>query len=206
VHILFLPGGGGAPDFWQPCAALLPLALQKTFLSWPGLGQQPPVSGVASYDDLVALAEQHIHGPTVVVAQSLGCIVAMRLALKHPARIIGLVLSATSGGVDVAHFGTVDWRPAYLQNFPNGARWITEETPDHATALADVSCPALLLWGSADALSPVAIGEHLVSLLPVAKLHVIESGSHYFARERAAEIAPLIVEYLASLPKASRSI
>ena len=29
TRILFLPGAGGAPDFWQPVAALLPHALQR---------------------------------------------------------------------------------------------------------------------------------------------------------------------------------
>ena len=39
--ILFLPGAGGSPEFWQPVAKLLPDQRDKVFFGWPGLGDQP---------------------------------------------------------------------------------------------------------------------------------------------------------------------
>jgi pimeloyl-ACP methyl ester carboxylesterase len=58
--------------------------------------------------------------------------------------------------------------------------------------------PGLLLWGSADPISPPAAGRRLLELLPKACLRVIEGGDHAFAHERAAEVAPLIRQFLLS--------
>jgi pimeloyl-ACP methyl ester carboxylesterase len=196
LHVIFLPGGGGSPEFWHPLGALLPADWKKTYLSWPGLGKQPYDATINSFDDLVALAEKEIQGPTVLIAQSLGGVVGIRLALKHPSKLPHLVLVATSGGVDIASLGGEDWRPAYLNSFPDGARWITEEKPDHTKEIPAISCPTLLLWGDDDSISPVPVGRHFLSLLPNAQLHVVEGGDHYFARDRAASIAPLVVEHL----------
>lgn len=196
MHILFLPGGAGAPEFWHPLGALLPAYWKKTYLSWPGLGNQPPDQSIQSFDDLVALAEKEIQDSTVLIAQSLGGVVGIRLALKYPSRVSRLVLAATSGGVDIASFGGEEWRSAYLNNFPDGARWITTENSDHTKDLQRILCPTLLLWGSNDSISPVLVGRHFLSFLPNAQLHVVEGGNHYFAKEKAAEIAPIVSDYL----------
>lgn len=79
-HILFLPGAGGSPAFWRPLGDLLPAAWRKTYLGWPGLGVQPHDPAVQGIDDLVALAARQIDRPCVVAAQSMGGIVAVRLA------------------------------------------------------------------------------------------------------------------------------
>ena len=202
MHVLFLPGGGGAPEFWHALGALLPTDWEKTYLSWPGLGNQPGGASIQSFDDLVALAEKEIKGPTVLIAQSLGGVVGIRLALRHPSKITRLILVATSGGVDIEKFGGEDWWPAYLNTFPNGARWITVEKTDHTQEIPNILCPSLLIWGSNDQISPVSVGNHFLSLLPKGQLHVVEDGDHYFAKERAAEIAPLIKGYLTQVEDA----
>jgi pimeloyl-ACP methyl ester carboxylesterase len=61
---------------------LLPATWNETYLSWPGLGSEPHDPQINGFDDLVALAEKEICGPTVLVAQSMGGIVAVRLALR----------------------------------------------------------------------------------------------------------------------------
>lgn len=198
THVLFLPGGGGAPEFWHPLGAVLPTDWRKTYLSWPGLGQQPYDATIQSFDDLVSLAEKEIDGPTVLVAQSLGGVVGVRLALKHSTKITHFVLAAASGGVDIASLGGEDWRPAYLNSFPDGARWITDEKPDHTKEISAISCPTLLLWGSKDAISPISVGKHFLSLLPNAQLHVVEGGDHSFARDKAVEIAPIVKGFLSA--------
>jgi pimeloyl-ACP methyl ester carboxylesterase len=196
MHIIFLPGGGGAPEFWHALGALLPADWKKTYLSWPGLGNQPHDPTIRGFDDLVALAEKEIQGPTILIAQSMGGIVGIRLALKRPEKITHLVLVATSGGVDVAALGAEDWRLAYLNNFPEGARWITTDKPDHTDVIPNIACPTLLIWGDSDPISPVSIGCHLSSMIAGSELHVIEGGNHSLAKERAAEIAPLILNHL----------
>jgi pimeloyl-ACP methyl ester carboxylesterase len=147
MHLVFLPGASGAADFWYPLGALLPVEWEKTYLSWPGLGNQTHDSTVNSFDDLVALAAKKIKKPTIIVAQSMGGIVGVRLALQYPEQITSLILVATSGGVDVSGLGGADWRDAYLKSFPHSKMWITTEKPDHSTDIQKIVCPTLLLWG-----------------------------------------------------------
>lgn len=197
THLLFLPGAGGAAEFWHPLGALLP-QYDRTYLNWPGLGHEAHKPGFDSLDALTAHAAAHLHSQTVIVAQSMGGIVALRLALLYPQTVTKLVLTAASGGIDVRRFGASDWRPAYRAEYPDAAPWITEARADHTAEIGHIAQPALLLWGDADTISPVAVGRHLASLLPNAKLQVISGGTHSFAQERAGEIAPLVRDFLQS--------
>ncbi|QRK11378.1 alpha/beta fold hydrolase [Archangium violaceum] len=195
-HILFLPGAGGAASFWHPLGALLPASWRKTYLSWPGLGLEPHDPSVRSLDDAVAHASRGLEGPSVVVAQSMGGVVAVRLALTHPERISHLVLTATSGGIDVASLGASDWRGPYRAEYPKAADWLLNDRTDLSAELHRISIPTLLLWGDADPLSPVAVGCRLEQLLPRARLRVLAGGDHMFARERADEIVTWVTEHL----------
>jgi pimeloyl-ACP methyl ester carboxylesterase len=199
MHILFLPGAAGAAEFWHPLGALLPSDWEKTYLSWPGLGNQPHDPAVNNFDDLVALAAKKVRKPTAIVAQSMGGIVGVRLALQHPKEITHLVLVATSGGIDVSNLGGEDWRDAYLKNFPNSQTWIATDKPDHATDISKIACPTLLIWGDRDPISPVSAGKRLSELIRHSALRIIEDGDHDLGRERADEVAPLIVAHLEEL-------
>lgn len=196
MHIVFLPGAGGAAEFWHPLGALLPSDWEKSYLSWPGLGNQPHDPAVNGFDDLVRLAVRKIKGPTVIVAQSMGGIVGVRLALEYKKHITHLILVATSGGINISNLATEDWRPSYLRSFPNSQTWITQERPDYSEDIPDISCPTLLIWGDNDALSPPPVGKTLASLIEGARLYVVEGGNHDLAREKAGEIAPLIIGHI----------
>ena len=193
---VFLPGVGGDPAFWRPLAARLP-AGEDVLLGWPGLGDQPADPAVRSFDDLTALAARALDRPGDVLAQSMGGIVALRLALEHPDKVRRIVLTATSGGLDVGALGAADWRPGYRAQHPQAADWVLAERPDHEAALPTIRHPVLLLWGDADPISPVAVGWRLATLLPNATLRIVPGGDHMFARERAAEIAGPIARFLA---------
>jgi pimeloyl-ACP methyl ester carboxylesterase len=124
----------------------------------------------------------------------------VRLALAHPDRISHLVLTATSGGVDVTSLGASDWRTSYREEYPKAADWILSERTDLTAELHRISIPTLLLWGDADPISPVGVGRHLEQLLPRARLQVLAGGDHMFARDRAAEIATWVVAHLGAPP------
>jgi pimeloyl-ACP methyl ester carboxylesterase len=197
TSIFFLPGAGGSPDFWKPVGALLPANLSKHHFGWPGLGPQPHDPAIESMDDLVAMVASRMDGPVDLVAQSMGGIVAMRLALAHPERVRRLVLCVTSGGIDMTPFGVSDWRPGYRQSFPNAAEWITAARSAPALPVEKVAAPTLLLWGDADPISPVAVGRHLEQRIPDARLHVVAGGDHDLAITHAEQVAPLIARHLA---------
>lgn len=197
-RVLFLPGAGGCASFWQSVGEQLPSTWDKHYLSWPGLGNEPSDPGVSSWDNLLARVEHAVgDGPADIVAQSMGGVLALQVALRHPGRVRRLILVATSGGLDIAGLGGADWRPAYQLAFPRAARWVTQVQVDLTTALATLAQPTLLIWGDADPISPVAVGEQLRRTLPNARLLVVPGGDHDLARARAAEIATPIRDHLA---------
>jgi pimeloyl-ACP methyl ester carboxylesterase len=195
--LLFLPGAAGDPAVWQPVGERLPAAWTKTYLDWPGLGNQPPSATVNGFDDLVARVEAQLGDePVDLLAQSMGGVVALRVALNHPTKVRRLVLTATSGGIDMTQRGASDWRPEYRAHYPNAAGWITAPVPDLTDRLSEIAHPTLLLWGDADAISPVAVGQRLWQLLPRATLITVPGGNHDFVRERAADLVATITQHL----------
>lgn len=194
--ILFLPGAGGSPEFWQPVAKLLPAAHEKVLFGWPGLGNQPHEPTINGIDDLVRLVEDEIDGPVDIVAQSMGGIIAARLALARPAMVHRLVLTVTSGGVNMGQFGAADWRAEYPSQFPNAADWITQHSAAAELPVELITAPTLLIWGDCDPISPVSVGLHLEHRMPNTKLHVVPGGDHSLASNKAAIIAPLIAQHL----------
>jgi pimeloyl-ACP methyl ester carboxylesterase len=195
--IFFLPGAGASPEFWKPVATRLPAAWIKTYFGWPGLGNQPHDPAIKGLDDLVAMVVSRLTTPVDLVAQSMGGVIAARIALTHPQLVRRLVLTATSGGVDMAAFGAGDWRADYRRSFPKAVAWITAPSAAQALPVERIVVPTLLLWGDADPISPVAVGEHLAERLPNARLHVLTGGDHDLAKTRADEVAPLIERHLA---------
>ena len=102
---LFLPGASGSAAFWRPVAAHA--QLEGVFFSWPGLGREPPQPDINSINDLAGLVAREITEPVSIVAQSMGGVIAMKLALTFPNLVKRLVLAVTSGGVPVADLGAL---------------------------------------------------------------------------------------------------
>lgn len=194
--IFFLPGAGGAAKFWRPVGERLPAERPKRYFAWPGLGDEPHAPAITGIDDLVRLVDAASAEPVDLVAQSMGGIVAARFALARPDRVRRLVLTATSAGVDMARFGAADWRVDYRRNFPHAASWITEPAAARELPVERLAMPTLLIWGDADPISPVAVGEHLRARLPDARLHVIAGGTHSVANDEPEDVAPLIAAHL----------
>jgi pimeloyl-ACP methyl ester carboxylesterase len=195
--LIFLPGALGAAEFWHPVGNLVLPEGEKAYLAWPGLGAENADPAVRGFDDLVRLVEEELTERSTLVAQSMGGIVAVRVALRNPGKVRRLVLVATSGGVDVARLGGREWRTGYRADHPTAARWITEERPDHTDEIPFITAPTLLVWGDSDPISPVAVGRHLASLLPNASLRVIAGGTHSLATDHPHRVATLITEHLA---------
>jgi pimeloyl-ACP methyl ester carboxylesterase len=199
MSLVFLPGAGGRASFWEPVAAQLSDIGPALRLAWPGFGDCPPAPDVRSTDDLFAWMLARLPpGRSHVVAQSMGGVLAARLAIEHPDRVGRLVLVATSGGVDVAAAGGEDWRPEYRASLPDVPRWFVEDRTDLTARLPAIRAPTLLLWSDADPVSPVAVGRLLEARIPGARLVIVQSGSHAFANERPDEVAALIRAHLAA--------
>lgn len=196
TKLVFLPGASGDTRFWQPVAERLAHPAERVRLGWPGFGPTPPDPRVNGIADLVTRVTAAIDQSTALIAQSMGGVVALRAALARPDLVTHLVVTATSGGIDLAGLGAEDWRPAFHAANPRLPRWFADYGEDLTPQLAAIRAPALLLWGDADPISPVAVGERLASLLPRATLHVLPGGGHDLANALAGEVAPLIDAHL----------
>ncbi|HYP99748.1 MAG TPA: alpha/beta hydrolase [Polyangiaceae bacterium] len=197
--LLFLPGAGGNTTLWQPVSDGLSHQGGRRFFGWPGFAGAPADPNVRGLPDLVARVVDEIAGPSLLFAQSMGGLIALRAALAKPERIRAMVLSVTSGGIDVAALGGSDWRPQFEQWNPNAPRWFLDARDDLTSQLPRIAVPTLLLWGDADPISPVAVGQVLAALLPQSELVVIPGGTHDLVSERASEVLPHVEQFLEQL-------
>lgn len=191
---LFLPGASGSASFWKPVATAA--GLDGVFLSWPGLGAEPPRQDIRGIDDLIALTAREITEPVNIVAQSMGGLIAIQLALSMPRMVKRLVLAVTSGGVPVTDLGGSDWRSDYFAAFPQAATWIADPVSDLSDQIPAIEAPTLLLWGGADPISPIAVGERLAALLPNASLRVFPGADHDLAQTHAVAVAAEVERHL----------
>lgn len=197
--LLFLPGASGRTEFWHPVSSLLEYAAPRVHVSWPGFGGAPRDPAIRGIDDLVDMVAAGIDQPSALIAQSMGGVVAMLAALRKPELVTHLVLSATSGGVDMSAFDAQDWRPAMRAAHPDLPDWFTRYQDDLAPRLPALRMPTLLVWGDADPIAPVEAGRHLARLLPQASLHVFPGADHDVGASFAHAVAPLVDRHL-SLP------
>src|SRR5690606_26881700 len=194
--LFFLPGALGRTEFWHAAAAHLHYPAPKIHVAWPGFGGVPPDPGIRGLDDLVARLLADIDQPSALIAQSMGGVVAILAALQKPALVTHLVLTATSGGMDMAALDAQDWRPAIQASHPDLPDWFASYREDLTPRLSTLHMPSLLLWGDADPISPVKAGQRLASLLPRSALHIFPGGDHYLGSTFAREVATLIDRHL----------
>ncbi len=198
--LFFLPGAGASPLFWRPLGDRLPTSRPKVYFGWPGLGREPSHPAINSLEDLVGLVEARLGSePVDLLAQSMGGVVAVKLALRRPHSVRRMVLSVTSGGVDAAVRARAqrDWRIDYRRQHPAAMHWITDDpVADLTSDIPRIGCPVLLLFGEADPIAPPFVGERLAELLPNAKLVIIRGGDHSLIANRVDEVMPLIEAFL----------
>lgn len=194
--LLFLPGAGGDPDFWLPVSQQLNTPASQRRLGWPGFGPVPSQEDISSFDDLVQMTCAEITEPCALIAQSMGGAIAVRTALAKPELISHLVLTVTSGGVDMSVTGAADWRPAYFAANPTVPRWFADYREDLTQPIRTLDIPTLLIWGDRDPISPIAVGRQLNRLLRRSNLHIVAGGGHDLAQTHATQVAALIDRHL----------
>ena len=194
--LFFMPGASGDTEFWKPVADLLSYPGEQIHFGWPGFGPTPPAPTVNGIDDLVAKVVEKMDGPTALIAQSMGGVISVKAALARPKQVTHLVLSVTSGGIDLSEFDVQDWRAELHAANPSFPLWFSRYNHDLSSALQTIGVPVLLLWGDADPISPIPMGRRLESLFPCSRLHIIEGGNHDLANTHASIVAPLIELHL----------
>jgi len=194
--LLFLPGALGRVDFWVAAAERMRHPAQKMHFGWPGFGPTPAAPDVNGIGDLVDKVIAELDAPGALIAHSMGGVIAIQVALARPDLVTHLILAETSGGMDVTGSGAVDWRPFVRSEYPTLPDWFLTYHEDLTARLSELHMPTLLLWGDADPISPVKVGEKLAAHLPHAELHIVEGADHDLAYTHAAQVAALIDRHL----------
>ena len=197
LNLIFLPGASGNTAFWQPVIQLLQDD-STIVVAYPSFGGYADDVDVQSFEGLQADVLNQIQQPSVVIAQSMGGIFAVQVALQKPEQVQALVLVATSGGIDLSPFQVADWREDYQQSF-TVPDWFVQHQSDLTDSLERIQCPVLLIWGDADPISPVAVGQFLHRQIPHAELHIVSQGQHDLAYVHAEHVAQLIQNFLVKL-------
>jgi pimeloyl-ACP methyl ester carboxylesterase len=196
--LVFLPGAVGSASFWRPVAERLADLGEAHVFGFPGFGGAPAEPGIGSLDDLFGwFVDRLPPGPSHVIAQSMGGVLAMRLSLEQPERVARLVLVATSGGMDVARLGAAEWRHEYRASLPDVPGWFVDDRTDLSSRLLEIRARTLLLWSDADPISPPSVARFLAGRIPDARIATVAGGTHAFANERPDEVAAIIRSHLA---------
>jgi len=198
--LVFLPGASGSQHFWQPLKAALTEYPDQQVIAYPSFDGVAPNLAIQNLHDLQEFVEKQIEDDSILIAQSMGGVLAVGLVLKHPQKVKGLVLLATSGGLNLQSFHCVDWRTDYHEHFKTAPDWfVQDQTEFSRIQLESLDIPILLIWGDHDPLSTVQLGQYLAGIFKNAKLYTIQGGDHFFANSHANQVAMLIQDYLEQL-------
>lgn len=195
-NLVFLPGALGNTQFWNPLIAQLPEHYTKQVIAYPSFHGMAAHPDINSFDDLTNYVVAQIQQPSILIAQSMGGIFAIATTLKKTDLVKGLVLIATSGGINLDPFLVQDWRQAYQQEYLQYPDWFVTAKVDYEAQLAHIQQQVLLLWGDQDLISPVAVGQHLHHIFQKSQLHIIQGGEHDFAEQYVNEVTIYINDFI----------
>lgn len=195
-NLIFLPGASGSTTFWHPLIEKLPQHYQTKIIGYPSFGDTPQSLEVKSFEDLTNHVVDQINEESVIIAQSMGGIFSVAAALQKPQLVKGLVLIATSGGINLERFNVQDWREAYRQTFLKYPDWFITTSANYEELLSDINIETLLIWGDQDPVSPVEVGTYLNQIFKNSRLYIVKGGDHQLAEKHADEVATQIKDYL----------
>ncbi|MBJ9985328.1 alpha/beta fold hydrolase [Acinetobacter sp. S40] len=200
-HVIFLPGASGSTSFWFPLIEKLPQDITLQMMAYPAFANEPAHPDIHNFDQLQQYILEKIDRPSVLIAQSMGGIFAVAAALQKTELIQGLVLIATSGGIDLSKFKVADWRQHYAKEFLDYPDWFITTNINYEDQLAQIQQKTLLIWGDQDLISPVDVGQYLEQSFKDAKLKIIQGGEHDLAHHYAEQVAKEIMLYLYQIDK-----
>lgn len=88
--LVFLPGASGSQHFWQPLKAALTEYPDQQVISYPSFDGVAPNLAIQNLHDLQEFVEKQIEDDSILIAQSMGGVLAVGLVLKHPQKVKGL--------------------------------------------------------------------------------------------------------------------
>ena len=131
----------------------------------------------------------------------MGGIFDIAATLQKTDLVKGLVLIATSGGINLDRFQVQDWRQFYQQEYIEYPDWFVTTKVDYEKFLANIEVETLLIWGNQDPISPIEVGQYLNQILQKSELYIVEGGDHQLAEQCADEVCIQINDYLKKLER-----
>jgi 3-oxoadipate enol-lactonase len=168
-----------------------------------------PFSYWDSARDVLGLLDHLGLDRAVLGGMSQGGFLSMRAALLEPGRVRALVLIDTQSVQEVVAsiiLGGIDPQPWYAKwagldrdGLTHSFRCLMDRD-DITDRLGEISCPALILHGTADAAIPMAKAEELRDGLGgPAELVAVEGGSHASNLSHPDQANPALLRFLRSL-------
>jgi len=198
VSIVLVHGLGVSHRYFARLGALLPDA------------SAPDLDG-SSVEELASSLARAAPARSTLVANSLGCQVAVELAVREPARVERLVLIGPTGYDDplvayaarlaldsireppsmdvLAATDYLRWGPLRLVRAARSMR-----RDPFSDKLLRVAAPALVVRGERDPICTQPWAERVVSLLPRGRLAVVAGAAHAAHWSHAADVARLVEE------------
>lgn len=185
--------------------------------------------GISLYAQEARAVCEALGVPTVLVGHSMGGAVAMTLALDPPQNLAGLVLVGTGAKLRVhpqilefcrsdfarARDLLVTW--AFAAHAPselrersraqmqrNGAETLFRDFSscnsfDVTDRLSEITCPTLIVCGTADQLTPAKYSEYLQAHIAGAQLRLIENAGHMVMLEQPDALNQVLRDFCISL-------
>ena len=198
-QLICLPGAAGDRQQWVAAVDQLNTSLPAYHLGWPGFNGEPEDPRIHNLNDLAEhIVLPVLDRPSVLLAHSMGGVIACLAALQRPELVTHLVLAVTSGGLDLSCYGAEDWRADYRAAHPEWPDWFSNSNASAAIDWSKIQPPTLLLWGGNDPYSPAAVGEALQQRLPHAQLHIAPDAGHDLVRSHAQWAAQHIQQHISA--------
>ena len=91
------------------------------------------------------MLQKKINSQSILIVQSMGGIFAVSKAFDESNIIKGLVLLATSAGIDFIPFNVQDWRTEYPEDYLRYPEWFMAEDVNYDAYLERIDMPILLI-------------------------------------------------------------
>ena len=206
---MLVHGLAGSSRWWRDVAPSLALEHSVHLVDLPRWQAYDP-------DELVDRIARRFAdlSPATYIGHSLGGLLSVRLAARHPETVDRLVLVAPAGIPGRSAAGSVvplasallHAGPLFLPRLAvdtlrsgpanvlvAGARLLADDVRPDLTA---VQAPTLLLWGDRDPLIPPDHAQEFLNALPDARLELIAGASHMPMLERPSEVSRAVLEFL----------
>jgi pimeloyl-ACP methyl ester carboxylesterase len=207
--VVLVHGLAGSSHWWRDVSPALALEHTVHLVDLPRWRAIDPDELV----DRIAVLFSWI-GPATYIGHSLGGLLGVHLAARHPETVSRLVLVAPAGIPGRSPAGAlIPLASAVLRAGPRflprlaldtarggplnvvvaGVRLLSHDVrPD----LASVQAPTLLIWGDRDPLIPPDHAEEFLAALPDARLELIQGAAHVPMLERPDELSGAVLAFL----------